>query len=764
MKIIRNFVVLSVLVISMLLAVGIASSAKSPFTDVKESAWYYDAVIETVEAGVFTGTSKTAFSPNGSMTRAMFVTTLARLNNVDVSSYTSVSFDDVEEGSWYAPYVEWAYKNEITSGIGNGKFGVNNTITRQEMVSLFYKSAAKFGENVEITDEFKYGKSADTDEIAEWAVDGMKWALANSVISGTGNEGTSLLLSPAKTATRAEAAQLIVNYFNFQKQDEPYIGSLTINGNPIENYKIVYADNEECEYAAKCLIKYIERCTGITLTMTTDAELVSDYEILIGKTNRENGLVKADRGGEDRCSFEISVQGNYMVIAGKDDNYNGAEFGVIGLCKELLGFGFYTEDVSAIQRQDAVDIPDGYIFKDGPGFENRIVYWSDNADENRTGEPFNTKGFVHNLPDITGVSGREPCLSDPEIIEYSINRVKGYLKSDPSLEVIWVSQNDSPDCCMCERCTEIYREEGSRGATLMLLCDTIADAIEEEYPNCSILTLAYLHTTQPIKTKLNDSVIIYYCTLENCASHDYNDPTCPLNRSVLNHMIGWSEVCEKMWVWDYSANFTYSFASLPLVESLRDNKEWFYSMGVRGEFNNAILGTSGEFGRLTAYLLGILQWDPTMPEDEYQAEVDAFLEAYYGAGWRNIRNYIDTTELLSEKNHFGYHATPDSVIDYEDICEYMETFEGWWDAAEAMAANEAELTRIQCSRISWTYTMLTALYTRDYLGTDAAAKQAYIDLANEFYYEAKALGVKWAESDRGIFFNVENPPYLWLPA
>ena len=739
-------------------------NASSAFNDVKQGAWYYDAVNETVEAGVFTGTSKNEFSPNLSMTRAMFVTTLARMNNVDVSEYTGVSFTDVQAGSWYAPYVEWAYKNEITNGIGNGKFGVENTITRQEMVALFYKSAAKFGENVEIPDEFKYNRSYDKDSCADWATEGMKWALANFVISGTGNEGDMLVLSPEKTATRAEAAQLIVNYFDFQKADTPYIGKLTINGNPIEKYKIVYANNNESKDAAKNLVGYIERCAGITLTMSTDEAEISDYEILIGKTNRETaGLITLDRDGEDRCSFEIKVQGNYLAIAGKSDDYEGSYFGVIGLCLEKLGYGFYSEDVTVIDYQDVVDIENGYYFKDGPGYESRVVYWSNTPEEERSGNPFKTKGFVHNLPDITGISGVEPCLTDPEIIEYSINTVKSYLKYNPDLEVIWVSQNDSEESCMCERCLEVYRREGTRGATIMFLCDAIAKAIEPEYPNCSILTLAYLHTTHPVKTKLHDNVIIYYCPIGNCASHDYNDPTCPLNASLLGHMTGWSKVVKKMWVWDYSANFTYSFGALPMVESLRDNKEWLYSLGVRGEFNNAILGKSGEFGVLTGYLTGKLQWDPTMSEEEYQVEVDSFLEAYYGAGWKNIRMYIDTMESLSEKNHFGYHAVPDSIIDYEDLLNYMDTFEGYWDAAEAMAKDADELERIQCSRVSWTYTMLTALYTRDYCGDDPVAKDSYLALAEAFYNKVNELGIKWSES-KAPTYDITKHPREWLPA
>ena len=764
MSIIKNFTLSLMMSIIFLTFMSIAVSADTSFKDVKEGSWYYEAVSETVEAGVFTGTSKDTFSPNQPMTRAMFVTTLARMNNVDVSGYTDVSFSDVKAGEWYAPYVEWAYKNEITGGIGGGKFGVNNTITRQEMVTLFYKSAALFGEYTEIPDQFKYDRSADRDSVADWAQEGMKWALSNFVISGTGNEGTELILSPAKTATRAEAAQLIVNYFNFQKADEPYIGKLTINGADIENYKIVHADNSESKDAAEALAEYIERSTGKKLSYVTDSEPLGEYEILIGQTNREGNVVSVDRDGEDICSFEISVQGNYLVIAGKDDEYEGGSFGVIGFALENLGFGFYTNEIYTIKRQEAVDIPNGYLFKDGPKYEHRQIIRSSMPEEDRTGSPFKTQGMVHNLPDITGVKTGEPCLTDPDIIQYSIDRVKYYLNKRPDLDIIWVSQNDSPDCCACDRCMEVYRKEGTRGATLMLLCDKIAKAIEEDYPDCNILTLAYLHTTLPVKSKLDDSVIVYYCPIENCASHDYNDPNCPLNSSLLANINGWNKVCSKLWVWDYSCNYSYSFAPLPMLESLRDNKEWFYKLGVRGEFNNGISGKLGEFASLVGYLTGKLQWDPCMPEEEYQAETDAFLEAYYGAGWKNIRSYIDTVEMLSEKNHFGYHASPETIIEYDDILKYMDTFDGYWDSAEAMAKDTDELERIRASRVSWTYIKLTALYTRDYFGDDPEAKQEYINKAESFFDELGSLEIKWAETNRGNNPDPAIHPREWLPA
>ncbi|MBQ4561953.1 MAG: S-layer homology domain-containing protein, partial [Clostridia bacterium] len=150
------------------MAVGVSAEWNNPFKDVKESHWFYDAVKTTVEKGIFNGMSEDTFQPNGKMTRAMFMTTLANMVGAEVGEYTGMPFTDVKENHWYAPYVQWAYDNGISSGMSADRFGVNDPITREQMVTLFYNTAAKFGADTAITDTYKFDKTYDAEKIREY--------------------------------------------------------------------------------------------------------------------------------------------------------------------------------------------------------------------------------------------------------------------------------------------------------------------------------------------------------------------------------------------------------------------------------------------------------------------------------------------------------------------------------------------------------------------------------------------------------------------
>ena len=90
------------------IAIPASAAAVTDFTDVKTGSWYYDAVEYAADNGLFSGTSNSTFSPNGGMTRGMFVAVLGRKAGVKESDYLRYRFDDVKVGDYYAPFVEWA--------------------------------------------------------------------------------------------------------------------------------------------------------------------------------------------------------------------------------------------------------------------------------------------------------------------------------------------------------------------------------------------------------------------------------------------------------------------------------------------------------------------------------------------------------------------------------------------------------------------------------------------------------------------------------
>ncbi len=124
------------------------------FTDTANH-WAKDAIAFVAGKGLFKGTSDTAFSPDIPMTRSMFVTILGRMHGIDTSTYTTVSFSDVDAAQYYAPYVEWAAKNGIVKGIGDGKFAPDTTVTREQAATMLanYRAFAGLKDNSAVSTE-----------------------------------------------------------------------------------------------------------------------------------------------------------------------------------------------------------------------------------------------------------------------------------------------------------------------------------------------------------------------------------------------------------------------------------------------------------------------------------------------------------------------------------------------------------------------------------------------------------------------------------
>ncbi len=181
----------------------------NPFTDVSSSSTYYGAVKFVYENELFKGTTATRFSPNTTMTRAMFVTVLGRLAGVDVSRYKTSSFTDVplnKDTEWYAPYVQWAVDFGIAQGYGNGKFGPNDEITHQQMYVFIYRYAM-FVENQKINVDSVNLSMYDRTSVASWAESAVKYAQQKNFLVLSNSR-----VNPEGDALRWELATLLQNF------------------------------------------------------------------------------------------------------------------------------------------------------------------------------------------------------------------------------------------------------------------------------------------------------------------------------------------------------------------------------------------------------------------------------------------------------------------------------------------------------------------------------------------------------------------------
>ncbi len=179
-----------------------------PFKDVPRSSESYAAIRYVYNKGLFQGVSRDRFAPHSSLTRAMFVTVLGRLCEVDVTQFTGVSYTDVKSGQWYSPYIEWASITSVVNGIGGGMFDPFGEITHEQM----YKIIAKCGEQLKVEAEVKVEDEplySDMEYISPWAEDGFRYCIENGLLS-LGKPEQSL--KPKQAATREEAAVIIANF------------------------------------------------------------------------------------------------------------------------------------------------------------------------------------------------------------------------------------------------------------------------------------------------------------------------------------------------------------------------------------------------------------------------------------------------------------------------------------------------------------------------------------------------------------------------
>ena len=174
----------------------------NPFTDVSEKDWFYNDAMFVYKNGLMLGTSKTLFSPHGTVTRGMMATILWRMEG-SLAPKDENSFTDVEAGMWYADAVTWTTENGIFAGYSKDKFGPDDPITREQLTAIFYRYADYKGYKLTATENLD--KFEDADKITDYAKMVMQWAVGNGLIKGKSEN----LLDPQGTATRAEISAML---------------------------------------------------------------------------------------------------------------------------------------------------------------------------------------------------------------------------------------------------------------------------------------------------------------------------------------------------------------------------------------------------------------------------------------------------------------------------------------------------------------------------------------------------------------------------
>ena len=431
-------------------------------------------------------------------------------------------------------------------------------------------------------------------------------------------------------------------------------------------------------YAAEELQTFIVQLTGVTLPVQADDQPLPPQAILLGDTRHTATLLgqPPDWAALGTDGFRLTTRGKHLLILGSP--VRGTLYGVYEVLERFGGCRWYASWHSVIPTLDALDVP-ALDETQVPAFALREPYWFDmfngdfaarnkvNGSAMRLAEKhggnirFGGGLFVHTFEklcpseeffdahpeyfsEINGkrVKGQtQLCLTNPDVLKIVTERLLERIRKDPAAKLFSVSQNDWYNGCTCAECKAIDEREGSQAGTLITFVNRVAEAVEKEFPDVWIETLAYQYTRTPPKTvRPRHNVVPRLCTIE-C------DFSCPLdkspfaqNKKFMEDIKGWSAITDKLFIWDYVTNFRNYIAPFPNINALQGNVRVFKANNVVGLFEQgAYQGRHGEFAELKAWLLAKWLWNPGLPQEEL---ITDFLDGYYGKAAPFVRGYIDT--------------------------------------------------------------------------------------------------------------------------
>ena len=498
---------------------------------------------------------------------------------------------------------------------------------------------------------------------------------------------------------------------------------------------VVAADASEPEqYAAKELAEFLGQITGAQFkTLGQEDEQASC--IFVGPGAAQGGDAQFSTDGLGAEGVVIRTVDDDLILAG--GRPRGTLYAVYTFLEDQLGCRWWSSTESTIPRKPTV-VVDGLDIRYVPPLEYRSPFWFDAFDGNwaarnkangqshrleaRHGGKHIYEGFVHTFfplippqkyfaehpewfSEIDGQRKYEHaqlCLTNEEMRKELVKNLKEQLRKNPAATIASVSQNDWHGNCQCKNCAAIEQEEGSPAGLMLRFVNAVATDIEPEFPNVAISTLAYQYTRKPPKiTKPRPNVIVQLCSIECSFCKPLADER---NKAFRDDIVGWSQISDRLYIWDYTTNFRHHIMPHPNLQVLGPNVKFFADHNVTGIFEQGAYTTNGaEMAELRAWVLAKLLWDPTR---DGQALIDEFIEGYYGPAAPHIQAYLKVT-------HDAVEASGDWLGCFEQHTARYLSFDtlaqGWQHlkAAEQAVADNPDLRfRVQVAQMPTLYTFI----------------------------------------------------------
>ena len=489
---------------------------------------------------------------------------------------------------------------------------------------------------------------------------------------------------------------------------------------------------EAVRYAAEELRDHLARSTGVTLPIVRAGESSAKSSIFVGPgAADENDTLSAGLGTD---GYRIVAKSPNLHICGSGER--GALYGVYGFLEKFVGCGWYASWHSVVPKRDRIAVPDALDLVEKPVFDMREPYWWDllehpefaarlkvnsrsfRKEAARTpkkmgGEPFRfggglglchtfeilmpAKEFFAKHPEYyCFIDGKrrgeweQLCLTNPDVLRIVTERLLERIRKEPDAGFFGVSQNDNRSYCQCEKCAAVDAEEGSHAGTVIRFVNAVAERVEREFPNVKIETLAYQYSRKPPKTRPRKNVVPCLCSIECGFAVPLKESTFSHDISFCRDLAGWSRVCDQLFIWDYTTDFTHYPKPFANVKVLQDNIRLFRDSGVRCLFEQGgCQGRHADFAELKTWLLAKWMWNPELP---MKPLLDEFFTGYYGAGAPYVRAYFE--ELHDRQQAWTKAVRGRSMRIYDDCRnpalpeEFLWKAAALWRTAEQAVAND----------------------------------------------------------------------------
>jgi len=488
--------------------------------------------------------------------------------------------------------------------------------------------------------------------------------------------------------------------------------------------------------AAKELARTLKEITDADFALQEATKAVApERAILVGPSpaaRAEFGEVPFDELGSEE--FVIKTRGNRLLLTG--GRPRGTLYAVNHFLQEQCGVRWWTPWAGHIPKKPTLD-PGDLELRAKPAFEYREPFWYPafnpewavrnlvNGQSARIpaelGGCVKYKGFVHTFYSLVPpqkyfaehpewfslLQGKRTferaqlCLTNPKLRDFTVERVKEWLRESPDCGIVSVSQNDWHGACECAECRAVDEAEGSHAGTVLAFVNHIAEQIEPEFPQIAVDTLAYQYTRKPPRTiQPRSNVIVRLCSIE-CNFREPLDH--PSNVSFAEDIRGWSKICQRLYVWDYTTDFAHYVQPHPNWQTLGANVRFFSEHHVRGLFEQGAYQSHGsEMAELRAWVLARLLWDPKRDD---RALIGEFLDGYYGPAARPIGQYLEGMREASRGHNLTcYSGTDAPFLAFRSLAEAERL---WQEAERSVEGRPDLLIRVKLGHLPVRYVWLS---------------------------------------------------------